>query len=238
VLLYPPAAGSIFIALGEVDKVVGVTRSNTDFPKALQVGSHIKPNLELMKGLQPDLLVISSNRFFSDQMAAQLGAKVVRYDPTCLDEILSAINELGYLLGKPQQAEALVARLQAVRAQIKPLKQTPKVVFEVTESPLMVAGQSSIVSAMVTAAGGELIGPEGRKIAKFNLESILMAQPDYYLYQVGPMNQTPTAPNQRPTYNLLKSHVIQVDQLEYSRATPRSFELALELNRQFLAQAQ
>lgn len=235
VVLLAPAAGDIFIKLHAQDKVVGVTKSNHDFPDALKVGSHIKPNIELIKGLEPDLLVISSNRFFSDDLANKVGADVVKYDPTSLDSILQKISQFGDLLNKKSEAEKLIQKMVKIRNQIQPLAKQPSVIFEVTESPFMIAGQRSIVSSIISEAGGRLIAPEQRKIAKFNVESVLIDNPDFYLYQVGPMNQKPTPPMERPNYKIMHSKVIKVEQLEFSRANTRSFELALEFNKTFLA---
>jgi ABC-type Fe3+-hydroxamate transport system substrate-binding protein len=233
VVLLAPAAGDIFMQLGARDLVVGVTRSNDDFPAALKVGSHIKPNIELLKGLQPDLLVISSNRFFSEHMAAQLDADIIQYDPINLDGVLKEIRLLGRLLQRQKKAGQLIEQLQKIQGRIKPLQQQPKVVFEVTQSPFMIAGQRSIVNGIITAAGGRLIAPEQRKVTKFNVESVLFNHPDYYIYQVGPMNKSPTPPRERPNYARLKSEVIKVQQLDFSRATTKSFYLALELNQRF-----
>lgn len=233
-VLLAPAAGDIVSKLGAENKVVGVTRSNHDFPGALQIGSHIKPNVELIKGLEPDLLIISSNRFFSDQLAVQVSADVIKYDPTNLEGVLSEIAKLGDVLGKQAEAAALVQEMKSIRDQIKPLSEQKSVVFEVTQSPFMIAGQRSIVNGIVTAAGGRLIAPEKRKIAKFNVESVLIQSPDYYIYQVGPMNKNPTPPTDRANYQMMESEVIKVDQLDFSRANTRSFSLALELNKRFL----
>ncbi|MDG3085103.1 ABC transporter substrate-binding protein [Vibrio hannami] len=234
IVLLAPAAGDILIKLGAQDKVVGVTRSNHDFPDALKIGSHIKPNVELIKGLEPDLLIISSNRFFSDQMAGQIEADVVKYDPHTLKQILEEVETLGQLVDKQAEAKQLVSKLTAIQQQIKSLPNKPKVVFEVTESPFMVAGQRSIVNGIVTAAGGELLAPGNRKVVKFNVESVLFENPDFYLYQVGPMNKNPTPPLSRPNFNILDSKIVKVDQLEFSRATTHSFSLALEMNKRFL----
>ncbi|CAM2863536.1 ABC transporter substrate-binding protein [Vibrio rarus] len=234
IVLLAPAAGDILIKLGVQDKVVGVTRSNHDFANALKIGSHIKPNIELIKGLNPDLVIISSNRFFSDYMSKQLNADVVKYDPVTLDQILSQITQLGKLVDKPQAAKNLLAQLRAIRQHIQPLTKKPTVVFEVTESPFMVAGQKSIVNSIINTAGGRLIAPANKKITKFNIESILLENPEFYLYQVGPMNKHPSKPSQRTNYNILSSTFMQVDQLEFSRANTHSFSLAKKLNEQFV----
>lgn len=233
IVLLAPAAGDIVSKLGAQAKVVGVTKSNDDFPEALKIGSHIKPNVELIKGLEPDLLIISTNRFFSDQLAAQVEADVIKYNPTNLDSVLSEVVHFGEILNKQEQAERLVQELTQIQSQIEPLKIAPSVVYEVTESPFIIAGQRSIVNGIITAAGGKLIAPENRKIAKFNVESVLFQDPDYYIYQVGPMNKKPTPPMERANYSIIQSEVIKVNQLEFSRATTHSFHHALELNKRF-----
>ncbi len=233
IVLLAPSAGDILLKLGAQDKVVGVTRSNDDFPNALKVGSHIKPNVELIKGLNPDLVIISSKRFFSDQMIAQIGAETYTYNPVTLDGILQDIDQMGDMVNKPSQAKQLVSSLKGVLQQIHPLANKPKVVFEVTENPFMIAGKKNIVNSIIDAAGGELFAPADRKIAKFNLESILVSNPGYYIYQVGPMNKNPTPPEKRANYQILHSQFIKVDQLSFSRATTESFYHALELNQRF-----
>ncbi|MEI8631062.1 hypothetical protein P4S72_00940 [Vibrio sp. PP-XX7] len=107
--------------------------------------------------------MISSNRFFSDQLAIQTDADVIRYDPTDLEGILQAIHQFGNLLNRKKQAAALIRDLEQMKRQIKPLAQPPRVVFEVTENPLMIAGQRSIVNGIVTAAG-KLLAPENGKL--------------------------------------------------------------------------
>ncbi|MDB1125239.1 ABC transporter substrate-binding protein [Vibrio algarum] len=232
-VLLAPAVGDIVIKLGARDQVVGVTRSNEDFPEAVKIGSHIKPNIELIKGLEPDLIVVSSDRFFSDHLAAKVGADVIRYDPSNLAEILIEIDRFGVLLEKEAQAQQLVQKLTRISEQLQPVTEVPSVVYEITESPYIIAGRGNIVNDIIRVAGGKLIAPADRKLLKFNVESVLIEDPDYYLYQVGPMNKNPTPPSDRPNFTMLNGRVVQVDQLEFSRANTKTFRLALELNQLF-----
>lgn len=233
VVILAPAAGDIFIQLGQQDKVVGVTRNNTDFPAALKVGSHIKPNIELIKSLAPDLIVIGSERFFSQDMSDLIDAKTVTYNPGTLDAIQEQIHQFGVLLDCQNSAVTLNHKLLNLLQQIAPLNSAPSVIYEVSQTPLTIAGKGNIVSDIIRQAGGQLLAPSMRKLIKFNTESLLVQQPDYYLYQVGPMNQNPQPPEKRPLYQLLHSQYLQVDQLRFSRANTQSFLLAVELNAHF-----
>ncbi|ORJ62124.1 ABC transporter substrate-binding protein [Geothermobacter hydrogeniphilus] len=233
IVLLAPAAGDILLKLGVADQVVGVTRNLKGFPRARQVGSHIHPNLEIIRSLAPDLLIISSNRFFSEQMAAAIDAPVFTYHPRTLDEILQQIGELAATLDKPTAGKRLIARQRQKLTDLRPLTTTPKVIFEITAMPLIVAGSGHIVADIVNRAGGVLLAPSQRKLVRFNPESVLARQPDVYIYQVGPMNKNPLPPAERGPLKRLDARFLRVDELLFSRANTHSFDNVLKLNRYF-----
>lgn len=230
IVVLAPAAGDILRQLDLADQVVGKTRSLAEFPEALKVGSHIKPNVELILGLRPDLLIISSNRFFSEQMQAVVNAETFVYAPNTLSEILQQTKELARFTGRTQQAEELVDALRLKMQSVKKSTHPPKVVYEISAMPLSVAGSSNIVSDIIRTAGGEPLDFGARKIIKLGPEAIIVRRPQLYIYQVGPMNQNPTPPAERGAYRLLKSRFLKVNQLQWSRANTQSFERVLELN--------
>lgn len=234
VVVLAPAAVDILEQLQVEQQVVGVTRSVSEFPDATRVGSHIRPNLELIRSLQPDLLILSSNRFFSTAMADAVGAEVFYYQPLTLEEILQQTAALAELLKKEREGDRLIREQRAKLEQVQPLAETPEVVFEVTAMPLMLAGQNNIVRDIIQRAGGTLITPGERKMVRYNVEAVLAEQPDVYIYQVGPMNRNPLPPSERGTMNRLKARILKVDELQYSRANTKSFDNVLELNKYFL----
>lgn len=231
IVVLAPAAGDILQKLGLEDQVVGKTRSLKEFPRAQKVGSHIKPNVELIKALDPDLLVISSNRFFSEQMAQAVGAETVVYDPHSLVEILRQTERLAERTGRKDQGEALLAQLRRELHNLKRPAQQKKVAYEISAMPLSLAGRDNIVSDIIRVAGGEAVDFGGGKIVKLGPEAVIAARPELYLYQTGPMNKNPTPPQERSEYRLLHSRFLHVDQLKWSRANTQSFERVVELNR-------
>jgi len=237
IVVLAPAAADIVLQLRLEDQVVGKTRSVEEFPQALKVGSHIKPNVELIKGLEPDLLIISSNRFFSEQMAAAVGAKTFTYHPQTLEDILQQTAQLAQLTGRKAAGQTLVAQLRRKIDGLQPLATRPRVVYEISALPLSVAGQTSIITDIIRTAGGEPLDFGRGAIIKLNPEAMILRQPALYIYQIGPMNQNPTPPAQRGNYHLLKSQYLQVDQLQWSRANSQSFTRVLELH-QFLQNLQ
>ena len=230
IVLLAPAAGDILLQLGLEDQVVGKTKSLEEFPQALKVGSHIKPNVELIKGLEPDLLIISSNRFFSEQMSETVGAETIVYNPNTLAEILEQIGHLAQLTGRETAGAKLSQRLrQQLQGLQQPAKKT-RVIYEISDLPLSVAGQGNIISDIIRTAGGEPVDFGNGKIIKLNSEAIIVSRPELYIYQIGPMNQNPTAPEERGDYRLLQARALKVNQLDWSRANSQSFARVVELN--------
>jgi iron complex transport system substrate-binding protein len=233
IVILAPAAADIIDKLGAAELVVGKTRNVTEFPKAQQIGSHIRPNLELITALDPDLLIISSNRFFSHEMAEKINADIFFYNPTRLAEILEQTRDLARLIGREQQALDLIEMQREKLEKLQPLVESPRVIYEISEVPLTIAGSSNIIADMINTAGGNFISGGNRKLLRFNPEAVLALQPDIYIWQVGPMNQQPTPPRERGQYRALQSAYLRVEQLQYSRANTLSFDNILALNRFF-----
>ncbi len=233
IVILAPAAADIIEKLGAAELVVGKTRNVEEFPQAQKIGSHIRPNLELITALDPDLLIISSNKFFSREMAAKIDARLFHYSPNRLEEILEQTIKLATLIDRDEQALLLVEQQRQKLRTMKRLHSSPRVMYEITEAPLTIAGTDNILADIIETAGGEIVSGGKRKLLRFNPEAVLALQPDIYIWQVGPMNQNPTPPAERGQYRLLKTDYLQVDQLQYSRANTKSFDNVLELNRYF-----
>ena len=233
IVILAPAAADIVEKLDASALVVGKTNSVEEFPQATEVGSHLRPNLEIITSLQPDLLLISSNKFFSQEMARVVHAQLFYYNPNTLEEILDQTRQLAKLLGRETQAERLIEEQRQKLSQVQPVKVAPKVIYEITEAPLTIAGTGNILANIVKAAGGELVSGGERKLLRFNPEAVLALQPDIYIWQVGPMNQNPIPPTERGQYQALQADYLKVDQLQYSRANTSSFDNVLELNHYF-----
>ncbi len=232
VVLYAPAS-SIIKALGAGDRVVGRTRTDRTFPEAVNVGSHLRPNIELIKALRPDLIIAGSRRAFPDEMAERFEATLFRYDPRTLEDIFNDVLVIGRLLGRQVRAEAIVKGLRDKLSHLVPLSYTPTVVYEVSAHPLKVAGQRSIVTEIINLAGGRNLINVKRKHVLLSPEQVLALRPDVYIYQEGPMNRSPEMPLSRAYFKGLKVKVLKVKELEFARPGLNVVEAILKLNRWF-----
>ncbi|MGA1846284.1 ABC transporter substrate-binding protein [Deferribacter abyssi] len=233
VVILSPAAVDIFSKLGLDDSIVGVTRHIKEFKKARKVGSHIKPNIEIIASLNPDLIVYSNEKYFPKLLKSKVDAKFYRYDPRTVEEIFEKILEISKMMDVPQKGVRLVDDLKVKLKKVKKLRKIPKVVYEVMYVPYMVAGEKNIVSDVIRKAGGINLVKINRKLVRYSLEKVLALNPDIYIYQVGPMNKKAVAPEKRLEFKSLKSKFVEVDELLFSRGNSHTIDAILQLNQIF-----
>ncbi|WP_433735988.1 heme/hemin ABC transporter substrate-binding protein [Pseudomonas putida] len=167
------SAGGAFsewvVALGGESKLVGVD-STSQYPRSLHslpgIGYQRALAAEGILALKPDILV-GSAEMGPPPVLAQLKAAGVRI------ELLSAkpdvpslqhnLTELGQLLGKPTEAQALMAgyqqRLETQAAWVKQAQQqssAPRVLMLLSHAGgnLQAAGKDTLAAWMITQAGG------------------------------------------------------------------------------------
>jgi iron complex transport system substrate-binding protein len=228
IVVLAPAAADILRALGAGGSVVGVTRVVREFPDAAQVGSHLNPSLERIASLRPTLLIGSA--LSNPEMAGRLGADWFLYAPENLADILRLIRSLADRLGKSEEGEKLAASLEKMLEDLRPPRNRPTVLFERRSSPLAVARRhdSTVIMDLLERAGMEYALPDSSGI--LSAEYLLAHQPDYYLYQEGPMNRNPVPPHQRNGWEHLRSCVWKVDEFAFSRANTEIFQRVVEIN--------
>ena len=230
--------GELLAALGAADRIVGRTQGDPSAPEAPVIGTHMRPDLERVAVLGPDLAIQLEGRDEAGASVAALqgiGVPTARFRIGNYDELFACIRRLGTLTGREAEAEALLReyadRLDKVRRKAEALPKAPTVFFEVRYPNLLGAGGDGMVSAVVAAAGGRnVFAADPGKILRLNEEALIGADPDVYLQQVGPMNKNPSAPADRPGYAALRAvrnkDVYTVQEDIFSRPGPGSLEAA------------
>ena len=234
VVILNTAASPIIHLLNLDSIIVGVTYNDETYSDKTQVGSHLSPNIEMIKALQPDLIIAGSIRAFPDKLAEKLGTQIFRYDPRNLEEILDSVISLGILLQREMEAHQIVEQERTKLDSISILTNPIPVVFEISQRPLKLAGKENIVNDIVEKAGGVNLITIEQKHVLISPEKVLMLAPRFYLFQTGPMNKNPVSPKKRNYFKTLNSCCIEVDQLLYTRAGLNAFDAVVELNRLFV----
>jgi len=237
------AYSEILFAIGAGDRLIARTMADR-FPPAIldkpSVGTHLRPNMELVLGLQPDLIIHAVGRKHGHEVIRQIqqkGLTVAVFQPRNFAELFSVIDRLGILTGEEAKAQALVkgqsSRLRQIELRVAKSNGRPKVFFEVRYPNLLGAGQGSIVNDVILKAGGINCLLNEKKLVRINIETLIGQDPDVYVIQKGPMNRNPGSPESRPNFQVLKAvqqgRVFFVDEYIFSRPGPRSVEAVEKL---------
>ncbi len=236
------AFSEILADLGREEAVAARTAAD-EFPPSIaakpSIGTHLRPNAELILGLSPDLVVQLGGRpeaLEPVRFLEERGLKVAVFNLENFEQLFSVMERLGALTGS---AERAAARVTAIRAELAALEASqkdpqPRIFFEVRYPNLLAAGQGSMVSEIMTAAGGRNCVEAPDKLVRLGEEEVLRLAPDIYLVQQGPMNPSPEPVAQRPLFRTLscldKGQVFTVDQALFSRPGPRSIEAVRQLS--------
>jgi iron complex transport system substrate-binding protein len=156
-----PSVTEMLFRLGVGEALVGVT-DYCDYPPAAKqiecVGEFGKPNLERLLTVAPDL-VLAAGLERNDLVPAlrDAGIRVLDLRIRNIDEMLQGLRQIGQAVGKSEQAEELIAGMQAELAAIADQAAgapRPRVFVEIWDNPLTTAGGSSFLDDVITRAGG------------------------------------------------------------------------------------
>jgi len=189
VISLAPSNTEILYALGLEDKLVGVTEY-CDYPEAAkqkpQIGGFSTVDIEKVVDIEPDLILAAN--IHQDEIVPQLerlGLTVAVLNPKTVDEVLEAINLVGQLTGKAEEASRLTTAMQkrvtAVTDKTSgiPETQRPRVFYILWHDPLMTVGPETRIHELVEKAGGINIARDlTDEYPRISLEAAIMASPE------------------------------------------------------------
>jgi iron complex transport system substrate-binding protein len=179
----------ILFALGAGGSVIG-RGEYCDYPAevsnipAVQSGS--ETNIEQIIALEPDVVIMSKMAQTLEQIAAMEGAgiKVIISDAQSIDGIYADITMLGQVVGKNDEAKALIDGMKKTFDDLKakvPAQGGKTVYFEVSplEYGLYAAGAGTFMDELAVMLGLENIFGDMEGWAHVSEEQILERNPDY-----------------------------------------------------------
>lgn len=192
VVTLAPHLAELVFAAGGGRQLVGVSRF-TDYPPAAaelpRIGDGFALKYEHLLALQPTLVLAWAGGTPVDAITRleQLGLRVLPVDVSSMDDIPSAIEHLGEVLGTAAVAGAAAAAQRKRIAQLgsaqPPRPQPLRVYYQVSHTPLYTLNGSSIVSDAIARCGGRNVFADLPTIAPLlGRESVLMARPEVILY--------------------------------------------------------
>jgi ABC-type Fe3+-hydroxamate transport system substrate-binding protein len=189
VCLMPSVTDTVY-ALGAGDDVVGIS-DYTKYPAAAltkpSVGDLIKPSIETILSLHPDL-VIGVQPKGPMEVTAQLeraGIPIFLVSPHGIAGILHSVETVGLALNRTQQADALVHSLQqrvdAVKARTQS-QPAPRIFMPVWYDPISTIGKNAFITEIIEAAGGRSVTDDlTTEWPEISMEVVLERAPDALL---------------------------------------------------------
>ncbi len=186
-----PSITETLFALGLGDRVVGVSaycRFPSEVLRLPKVGTFLKPDAELIAGLQPDFVVVHELSTGIDRRLTSLRIPFLVVDRGTLSGVFSSIRQIGAGAGVPARADSLIAdikrRLDAVR-QAASAWPPPRVLFIVGRNPgrladLVAVGPGSYINDLIEIAGGtNVLAIAGQpEYPRISMETVLRLDPD------------------------------------------------------------
>jgi iron complex transport system substrate-binding protein len=196
-----PSATEMLYALGLGDRVVGVTTFCHYPPEAKKkpkIGDYLRPNLETIVSLRPDLVISENTGVRHAELLSSLKLNVLEIDDGSLAGIYDSIRRIGKAAGVRARADALCAGIRAsleairVRAARFPRR---RVLFLAGRTPgrledLIAAGRAAHLNELIELAGGENVFRDSpAAYAKIPLEELLARNPQV-IVDMGEMSET------------------------------------------------
>ena len=227
----------ILAALGAEDTLVG-RGEYCDYPESVlevpAVQSGADTNLEQIIALEPQVVIMAKKAQTEEQVSAleEAGIRVVVSDAQDIEGVYTAIRLIGALVGRNDEAEAMVADMQSAFADIAAKSEnTGKTVyFEVSplQWGLWTAGKGTFMDELATMCGLTNAFADVEGWAEISEEQVLERDPDYIVtismyYGEGP---TPVEEiKSRAGWDALKAvqndAIFNADSNEVSRPGPR-----------------
>ncbi|HVK89625.1 MAG TPA: helical backbone metal receptor [Kofleriaceae bacterium] len=187
-----PSGTEVVAALGATDQLVGVDEYSKYPPSVEQlpkVGSFMFPNLEAIIGLRPTLVIVDDIHGKSATALRDAGIPTVPCAMHALPDVKTALRTVGARIGKPAEAEKVVAEIDAAldaAAAKRPVKR-PRVLAVIDREAdglgnLVAVGPGSWVDELLAVTGADnVLAASGVRYPKISLEEVLRAQPDVIL---------------------------------------------------------
>lgn len=182
-----PNLTEILFALGQDEKIVGVTRDSNYPPAAIEkprVGDFWQVDVEAVIASRPDVVVtlgFERQRNLAHRLG-RIGYKSLAVNIEKVDDLFEAIRQIGAATNSMPQAEGLIAQLKDKLSEVGRLvegREPVKVLWVVQREPLRVAGRDTFVNEIIELAGGEnAIGSTVHKYPPVGPEEIIACRAD------------------------------------------------------------
>ena len=179
-----PSTTEILFALGAGDRVVGAT-NYCDYPeeakKVEKIGDYDEPNMELIRKVQPDVVLAGHVKEETAEALEKMGIPVFFFSSRRRHTRYHSIKLVGQVTGTAAEAEAIVNGMKSKIAEIQTKykdKEKPRVFYLVWKDPLFTAGSKTFINDVIKAAGGINVAEKVEGWANYSAEEMIKDNPD------------------------------------------------------------
>ena len=240
IVVLDPATVEMIYMLGAEDKIVGVANLERSkvwpeekVAKLESVGTFIKPSLEKIIALKPDLVITSAltgeelnNGLKSNNIEAK------RVQANSIEEIFTNFLEVAKMLGKENEANKIIAEKRAKLEEIKKMAAiNKKGLFVMSASPLMVFGNDNLPNDIMKLLNIKNIAEnqKGRNPI-VTPEFIMKENPDIIITLLpNPAQIVATNPQLKNVNAIKNNKFIVVNSSQILRGSPRTIDQIEEI---------
>ena len=240
IVVLDPATVEMIYMLGAEDKIVGVANLERSkvwpeekVAKLESVGTFIKPSLERIITLKPDLVITSAltdDNLNNGLKSNNIEAK--RIQANSIEEIFTNFMEVAKMLGKENEANKIIAEKRAKLEEIKKMVTgNKKGLFVMSASPLMVFGNDNLPNDIMKLLNIKNIAEnqKGRNPI-VTPEFIIKENPDMIITLLPNPSQIVATNPQLKNVNAIKnSKFIVVNSSQILRGSPRTIDQIQEI---------
>jgi ABC-type Fe3+-hydroxamate transport system substrate-binding protein len=156
-----PSQTELLIELGLQKELVGITNFCIHPAKELEeiqkIGGTKTPNIELIKSLNPDLIIGNKeeNNLNDVENLARLFPVWIS-DVNTFDDNFKLIMDIGYLFDKVSLATSICSEIQVSWDKLK-IRETKTCLYFIWRKPYMVAGRDTFINSILSKSGYENI---------------------------------------------------------------------------------
>lgn len=179
----------------EYDNVIGIPETSSDsmperYKGVTTIGGAMSPDYEIIKSLSPNLVL--SPKTLEDSLSADYSAAGINsafLDMSSVEGMYSAINSLGEILGRDEQAEKLIDEYNSYMSSYTAQNGDEKSVLILMAFPdgfYLVSTENSYVGNLVKLAGGKNVygadtNGDSNGVLQVNPEDMIQKNPDIIL---------------------------------------------------------
>ena len=240
IVVLDPATVEMIYMLGAEDKIVGVANLERSkvwpeekVAKLESVGTFMKPSLERIITLKPDLVITSAltdDNLNNGLKSNNIEAK--RIQANSIEEIFTNFMEVAKMLGKENEANKIIAEKKAKLEEIKKMATiNKKGLFVMSASPLMVFGNDNLPNDIMKLLNIKNIAEnqKGRNPI-VTPEFIIKENPDMIITLLPNPSQIVATNPQLKNVNAIKnSKFIVVNSSQILRGSPRTIDQIEEI---------